>query len=340
MKKQLIVFVMSLGVLLSSCISTVPAGYRGIKVYLLGNKKGVEQKQLGVGAYFLGFNQRIYNFPVFQQNYVWRDEGDTHGPDNSINFQSREGLDVKGDFGISYSLVADSVPAIFQKYRRGIDEITNIFLRNMVRDALNTIASRMPIESIYGIHKRDLLLKVDSMVSRQTNKHGIIIDRIYTIGELHLPASIETAINSKLEANQRSQQSQNEVKTVEAEANKKIAKAKGDAESRIIEAKALSESQVIGAKAMAESQVIEARAASDITKIKAQADAEATRVNASAQAEATRVNATAQAEANKKLSQFVSKELIQYRSIDRWDGKLPQISGQNTPFINLNQPKD
>ncbi len=317
MKKQFIVLATGVSMLLSSCISTVPAGYRGIKVYLLGNKKGVEQKQLGVGAYFLGFNQRVYKFPVFQQNYVWRDEGDQHGADNSINFQSKEGLDVKGDFGISYSLVADSVPAIFQKYRRGIDEITNIFLRNMVRDALNTIASRMPIESIYGIHKRDLLLKVDSMVSRQTNKHGIIIDRIYTIGELHLPPSIETAINSKLEANQRSQQSQNEVKTVEAEANKKIAKAKGDAESL-----------VIGAKATAESQVIEAKASAEIVKIKAQADAES-----------TRVNATAQAEANKKLSLSLNKELIQYRSIDRWDGKLPQISGQNTPFINLNQPK-
>jgi regulator of protease activity HflC (stomatin/prohibitin superfamily) len=312
MKKQFVIFMMAIaiGTLLSSCISTVPAGYRGIKVYLLGNKKGVEQKQLGVGAYFLGFNQKVYTFPVFQQNYVWENA-------NAINFQSKEGLDVSGDFGISYSLVADSVPAIFQKYRRGIDEITNIFLRNMVRDALNTIASHMPIESIYGVHKRDLLLKVDSMVSRQTNRHGINIDRIYTIGELHLPPSIEMAINAKLEANQRSQQSQNEVKTVEAEANKKIAKARGDAESRIIEA-----------KATAESQVIEAKAAAEITKVKAQADAES-----------TSVNAAAQAEANKKLSQSLSKELIQYRSIDRWDGKLPQIAGQNTPFINLNQPK-
>jgi regulator of protease activity HflC (stomatin/prohibitin superfamily) len=206
---------------------------------------------------------------------------------------------------------------IFQKYRLGINEITNIFLKNMVRDALNTNASHMPIESIYGVHKRDLLLKVDSMVARQTKRYGIIIDRIYTIGELHLPSSIETAINAKLEANQRAQQSQNEVKAVEAEAQKRIAKSKGEAESRVIEATAI-----------ANSQVIEAKATADVIKIKAAADAEA-----------TRVTATAQAEANEKLSRSVSKDLIQYRSIDRWDGKLPQISGQNTPFINLNQPK-
>lgn len=310
MKKQMYFIALAVGIYasLSSCsIRTVPAGYRGIRVNLFG-QRGVEEKQLGVGAYFIGLNQKLYTFPVFQQNYVW--EGG-----NSINFQSKEGLDVSGDFGISYSLVADSVPAIFQKYRRGIDEITNIFLRNMVRDALNTTASHMPIESIYGVHKRDLLLKVDSMVTRQTKRYGILIDRIYTIGELHLPNSIESAINAKLEANQRAQQSQNEVKAVEAEANKRIAKTKGEAESRVIEAKAI-----------ADSQVIEAKATADVIKIKAAADAEA-----------TRLVSTAQAEANQKLSKSVSKDLIQYRSVDRWDGKLPQISGQNTPFINLNQ---
>ncbi len=142
MKKQLFSIALAIGVcaLMSSCFQSVPAGYRGIKVYMLGNKKGVEEKQLGVGAYWIGPYRRLYKFPVFQQNYVWEN-------DKAINFQSKEGLDVSGEFGISYSLVADSVPAIFQKYRRGIDEITNIFLRNMVRDALNTTASHMNIES-------------------------------------------------------------------------------------------------------------------------------------------------------------------------------------------------
>ncbi len=299
--KKLAILVMIVGTL-SSCMRTVPAGYRGIKVYLLGTKKGVETKQVGVGAYFVGANQRIYKFPVFQQNYVWKDDQAIGGPDNSISFQSKEGLDVQADFGISYSLVPDSVPAIFQKYRRGIDEITNIFLRNMVRDALNTTASKMPIESIYGVHKKDLLDDVDSVVSVQTEKYGIIVDRIYTIGEFRLPKTIEEAINSKLEANQRAQQTQNEVKAVEAEANKKIAQAKGDAESLVITAKA---------------------------------NADATMIKAQAEADANRIIADAQAEANQKLAASVTKSLIQYRTVDKWDGKVPQISGQNTPFIDL-----
>ncbi len=300
MKK--IFFFMSIILLMSSC-RTVPAGYRGIKVYLLGNKKGVETKQLGVGAYWIGANQKLYKFPVFQQNYVWKDDRPNGGADNSITFQSKEGLDVDADFGISYSIVPDSVSAIFQKWRRGIDEITNIFLRNMVRDALNVEASRMPIESIYGIHKRDLLARVDSLVSIQTEQHGIIIDRIYTIGEFRLPTVIEHAINSKLEANQKAQQAQNEVKEVEAEANKKIAKSKGEAESR----------------------VIEATAQASVIKIQAQAEADA-----------QRVQADAQAEANRKISESLSPLLIEYRKIDKWEGKVPQVTSGNIPFINLN----
>jgi regulator of protease activity HflC (stomatin/prohibitin superfamily) len=71
--------------------------------------------------------------------------------------------------------------------------------------------------------------------------------------------------------------------------------------------------------------------------IEAKANANAIKIKAEADAESTRLNANAQAEANVKLAKSVSKDLIQYRQIDRWDGKLPTISGQNTPFINLNK---
>ena len=333
MKKIVIVLAcLSLAIVNISCMSYVPAGYRGIKVYMLGNKKGVEEQQLGVGAYFMGPNQRLYTFPVFQQNYVW-DGG------NSINFQSKEGLDVSGEFGISYSIVPDSVPVIFQKYRRGIEEITNIFLKNMVRDALNTTASRMPIESIYGVHKRDLLLKVDSMVSLQTRNYGIIIDRIYTIGELHLPASIETAITAKLEANQKSQQSLNEVKAVEAEANKKIVRTKADAESKVLEAKAAADALVLTARADSISNIIKARTDAEARIYAVKAEASAIRIKAEADANSIRLTGEAQAFINEKLSASINKALIESRSVEKWDGKLPQISTQNLPFVNLSLPK-
>ena len=52
----------------------VPAGYVGVKVYLLGGAKGVDSEKLGVGRHFIGFNEAI-------------------GPKNSDNSYSRMEID-------------------------------------------------------------------------------------------------------------------------------------------------------------------------------------------------------------------------------------------------------
>ncbi|MBC7692071.1 MAG: hypothetical protein H7222_09895 [Methylotenera sp.] len=47
------------------------------------------------------------------------------------------------------------------------------------------------------------------------------------------------------------------------------------------------------------------------------------------------VRAKAQAEANRLLQSTLSQNLIQSKAIDKWDGRLPQVSGSATPFIDL-----
>jgi regulator of protease activity HflC (stomatin/prohibitin superfamily) len=176
---------------LSSCV-TVQPGYRGIRVYLSDEKdKSGDIEVLGVGRYLIiSFSKRVYTFPVFQQNFVWSNANEEG--DRSISFQTIEGLSVNGDFGISYSIIPDSVATIFQRYRRGIDEITDIFLRNMVRDALNSEASQMTMEDVYGKSRQELLKKVEASVAKQVKSVGIVIDRIYSVGEFRLPQPSST----------------------------------------------------------------------------------------------------------------------------------------------------
>ena len=117
---------------LAAC-STVPAGHVGVKVYLLGGSKGVDSEELGVGRYWIGMNEELYLFPTFMQNYVWTKEETEGSPtDESLSFQTADGMTANADIGISYSIDPTKVTAIFQKYRRGVDEITDTFLRNMV----------------------------------------------------------------------------------------------------------------------------------------------------------------------------------------------------------------
>lgn len=59
---------------------------------------------------------------------------------------------------------------------------------------------------------------------------------------------------------------------------------------------------------------------------------------AKANGEATVATARAQAEANRLQQESISAELLQQRAIEKWNGVLPQVTGETVPFINLQQP--
>ena len=50
---------------------------------------------------------------------------------------------------------------------------------------------------------------------------------------------------------------------------------------------------------------------------------------AEAEAQKTSIAADAQAEANRKIAESLSDTLIEYQKIQKWDGKLPTVSGGN-----------
>lgn len=230
---------------LAAC-STVPAGHVGVKVYLLGSSKGVDSEELGVGRYWIGWNEELYLFPTYMQNYTWTKEPDATGTeDESISFQTVEGMTANADVGISYSLDPGRINKIFQTYRRGVDEITDTFLRNMVRDSLVKQASTKPIEYIYGAGKAELMQKVQEDVQSQVEPIGIKIDKIYWIGEIRLPQTVIDSINNKNAATQMAQQRQNEVAQARAEAEKKVAEARGEADSILLRAQSQAQANKI-----------------------------------------------------------------------------------------------
>lgn len=233
---------LALTALLASC-SRVPAGNVGIKFYSLGGSKGVDQEELGPGRYYIGVNEELFIFPTFTQNYVWTqsvDEGSE--TDESFTFQDVQGLQLNSDIGITYKIESSKVSVIFEKYKRGVEEITDVYLRNMVRDALVKRTSKLDVEYIYGKGRGDLIDSVTFDVRKQCDPLGINIEKIYWIGNIRLPKVVEEAINAKIKATQIAQQRENELREAEAAAKKKIAEAEGYAQSTLIKAKAQAES--------------------------------------------------------------------------------------------------
>lgn len=67
---------------------------------------------------------------------------------------------------------------------------------------------------------------------------------------------------------------------------------------------------------------------------KAEADKTVEIKKAEAKAEKMRIEAEAQANANKELAGSISDALIDYQKIEKWDGKLPKVTGGNA-IVNL-----
>lgn len=223
--------------------SKVPAGYRGVIVNLYGSDKGVAEQSVGVGRYYLGWNSELYLFPTFLQNYSWKSE-------QAITMQTSEGLSIKTDAGITYSIEPTNVVKVFTKYRMGIDEITNTFLHNMVRDAMNEVSSTMTVEQIYGSQKEIFIDKVNQIVKKAASQNGIDVDKIYLVGSFELPSTVVSSINSKIQASQNAIKVENEVATSRAEAEKTIVEAEARAKRVLIEAEAQAKANKILAESL------------------------------------------------------------------------------------------
>ena len=65
------------------------------------------------------------------------------------------------------------------------------------------------------------------------------------------------------------------------------------------------------------------------SELATEADKQVAITNAEAEAQKTSIAAEAQAEANRKLAESLCDTLIEYQKIQKWDGKLPTVSGGN-----------
>lgn len=227
---------LAFAVTLAAC-SKVPAGNVGVKFDLYGEDKGVTGEVMGPGKYWLGWNEEMYLFPTFAQNYVWTAGKDVGSETNeSISFQDREGTQINADIGVTYAIDGTKADVVFQKYRKGVDEITDIYLRNMVRDAINSETSKMDVADIYGPGKEELMVRVTNRVKDQVGAVGIMVEKIYWIGAMRLPDSITAAIDLKVAATQKAQQRENDLQTATAQAQIDREKARGEADAKVIAA--------------------------------------------------------------------------------------------------------
>jgi regulator of protease activity HflC (stomatin/prohibitin superfamily) len=279
-----VVFVFA-AIAFSNTLTRVEVGNVGLRVNLAGATRGVEDVPMVTGwVWFNPFTEQIVEFPTRVLSVTWtRDLNEGSPADESITFASAEGLTINADVGFAFHIEPEMAPRLYARFRQAnITILAHGYIRNIVRDALNEVASTMAVQDIYGAKKGELLTRSRKQIEEMFRRDGIGVDQLTFAASLRLPESVEQAINRTIEQNQGAIAAQNRVAQVEAEARQKVAQATGEAEAILMRAKA-------------------------------------------------------EAEANRLLSQSLSPQLMEYRRLEKWDGKLPQVTGGGVPMINLGE---
>lgn len=254
-------------VVLAAGCTRVEPGYVGIRVYQYGEQRGVEDFPIETGrVWYNPMTVDVFVFPTFRQNVIW----DQAKEDESVTFNSVEGAVINADVGLSYSIDAEKVPALFVEFRRDITEITDNYIRSEVRDAISRHASTMKAVDVFGSGKENLLQTVRTDLNQKLEDVGFQFETISFIGALRCPQDVMDSINATIQATQLAISAQNKIVQSAAEADQKIQDARGTAESILMVAKA-------------------------------------------------------QAEANNLVAASLTPELVQWRSIEKWNGQQPQV---------------
>lgn len=227
-------------------ICTVPAGYVGVLVNLYADK-GVQNEVKSTGRYFLTINEQMYLFPTFNvlKNY-----------EDVFVFQTSDAMDIQAHLGVEYNIDPDKAAQVFQVYRKGIDEITEINIRQYISDAVIKHASNIDINVLTQGGKSKLLEDATAELRSRLTPIGIRVIKLSWLDDLRYPQQVRDSINAKIEASQRALLRENEVAQSRAEAQKAIEQARGIAESTKIRAQAEADAIAIKAKALADNPAI------------------------------------------------------------------------------------
>lgn len=218
----------------------VSNGYTGVVVNMMGSDKGVDPVEVGVGWKWLTWNEELYKFPTFNQNVNYP----------TLSFQDSNGMEVTANIGLTLRAAPGAAPLLFKTYRKGMSEIVDVNVAQVLRTSLNSAGSKRGSDKMYG-KEQDLFLKeVFDKVRTHFETRGLIVETLYLNGKINLPPSVVNTITAQVEATQKTIQRENEVAQVVAEANKKIEEARGDKESAILKAQGEAESLNIRGEAL------------------------------------------------------------------------------------------
>ena len=232
------IVVLIVGILLAASLTTIHPGHVGVSVKKCGGG-GVSSNPIPTGYYWRSlFCEDVVEYPTSVQTLILsKSPHEGMSIDESITVTSSEGLPVSLDVSVSFTLDPAKVPAIYTKYRNDIAVIAHNFVRQTIREGLQSIFAQFTAEQLYSTKREESRLEVQSFLTKHLGIEGFVIQQ-FTVNETRVPEAVVQAINAKVAMIQESQKAEAQVRKTEAEAKQRVAQAQGEAEAKKLTADA------------------------------------------------------------------------------------------------------
>jgi regulator of protease activity HflC (stomatin/prohibitin superfamily) len=219
-------------------LTTIHPGHVGVSVKKC-DEGGVAQDPIPTGYYWRSlFCEDVVEYPTSVQTLVLT-KSPHEGPpiDESITVTSSEGLPVNLDVSLSFTLDPAKVPTIYTKYRNSIDVLAHTFIRQTIREGLQSVFAQFTAEQLYSTKREESRVEVQAFITKRLGAEGFIIQQ-FTVNETRVPDAVVQAINAKVAMIQESQKAEAQVRKTEAEAKQRVAQAEGEAAAKKLNADA------------------------------------------------------------------------------------------------------
>ena len=205
-------------------------------------------------AFINPFTQAIQQYPITIQTYSMVQkgtEGQTAG-DDSIKVQSNEGQQINLDIVIQYQVIKEEAGALYQDW--GGADITTVqdqAVRQYTRSQVPVVASKYTWEEITSSKRAQIVDEISQVLTAELAKRHL---RLISMGvrEVHLPQSLQTALDQKIQAQQQAEQQKYQLQQAQVKAQQDVAEATGRANALKAQAEGEAQATLTRAKAQAE----------------------------------------------------------------------------------------
>jgi prohibitin 2 len=234
----IIIGVIIVSVIAASSVRIVDAGNRGILVQF-GNV--ATDNSLDEGIHFvIPFRDSVVQMEVRTQKIV-----------ESATSASKDLQDVSTQVALNYHVNPDRAQVLYQQLG---PEYANRVIVPAIQESVKQVTARFNAEEL--ITKRETVKnQIEEQITARLGAYNIVVDAV-SITEFQFSPQFTAAVESKVEAQQRALQAQNELRRIQIEAQQNEAQAIGEQKANIARAEGIKQSNVLQAEGEAQAITI------------------------------------------------------------------------------------